>query len=60
MRAFADIASTTEHVDLRARLLERTRRVTVGCAEHLPKDELTKLQRRFSALETIVASAAET
>jgi len=60
MRAFADIASTTEHADLRARLLERARRVTTGCAEHLPKDELTKLQRRFSALETIVASAAET
>jgi len=60
MRAFADIASTTEHADLRARLLERARRVTAGCAEHLPKDELTKLRRRFSALETIVASAAET
>src|SRR5664280_1908271 len=59
MRAFADIASTTEHDDLRAQLLGRARRVTAGCAEHLPKDELTKLQRRFSALETIVASAAE-
>jgi uncharacterized membrane protein len=27
MRALADIASTTEHADLRARLLERARRV---------------------------------
>jgi uncharacterized membrane protein len=60
MRAFADIASTTEHNDLRAQLLERARRVTAGCAEHLPKDEQIKLRRRFSALETIVASAAET
>ena len=60
MRAFADIASTTEHTDLRARLLERALRVTAGCAEHLPKDELTKLRRRFSAIETIIASATET
>ncbi|HEX7565591.1 MAG TPA: DUF2254 domain-containing protein [Bradyrhizobium sp.] len=60
MRAFADIASTTEHDDLRAQLLGRARRVTAGCAEHLPEDELIKLRRRFSALETIVASAAET
>jgi hypothetical protein len=32
----------------------------VSIAEHLPKDELTKLRRRFSAIETIIASATET
>jgi uncharacterized membrane protein len=60
MRAFADIASTTDHADFRMRLLERARRVTAGCAEHLPKDELTKLVRRFSTLETSIALAVET
>ena len=32
MRAFNDIASATQHADLRARLLERARRVAAGCA----------------------------
>jgi uncharacterized membrane protein len=54
MRAFTDIAGTTQHVDLRTILLERARRVAVGCAGHLPKDELVKLQQRFAALETII------
>jgi uncharacterized membrane protein len=59
MRAFDDIASTTQLADLRTRLLERARRVTAGCAGHLPKDELVKLQRRLAALETIMAAGAE-
>jgi hypothetical protein len=58
MRAFNDIASTTQHADFRVRLLERARRVAAGCAEHLPKDELVKLQQRFAALETIIAAGA--
>ncbi len=56
MRAFTDIASATRHADLRARLLERARRVVGGCAGHLPQDELVKLQQRLMALETIVAA----
>jgi uncharacterized membrane protein len=59
VRAFDDIASTTPHADLRTALLERARRVTAGCARHLPKDELVKLQQRFAALETNIAAAAE-
>ena len=59
MRAFNDIAATTEHADMRTKLLERARRVAVGCAEHLPKDELVKLQRRFAALEATIAARAE-
>jgi len=55
VRAFDDIASTTEHADLRTGLLERARRVAAGCARHLPNDELVKLQQRFAALETIIA-----
>jgi uncharacterized membrane protein len=54
MRAFNDIASATQHADLRNRLLERAQRVVAGCAGHLPKDELVKLQQRLAALETII------
>jgi uncharacterized membrane protein len=59
LRAFDDIASTTQHADMRMTLLERARRVTVGCAGHLPKDELVKLQQRFAALEIVIAARAE-
>ena len=54
IRAFGDIAGTTEHADLRTQLLERGRRVANGCAGHLPADDLTKLQQRLAALEGIV------
>jgi uncharacterized membrane protein len=56
MRAYHDIASTTPHADLRASLLERARRVAVGCAGHLPKDELVKLEQRLAAVETKLAT----
>ena len=56
IRAFDDIASTTEHDDLRTKLLERARRVTTGCAGSLPKDDLAKLQQRLTALQTAIAS----
>jgi uncharacterized membrane protein len=58
MRAFNDIASATEHVDLRMRLLERGRRVAAGCAAILPKDELVKLQQRLATLEQAAAAAS--
>ena len=56
MRAFNDIASVTRDTDLRARLLERARRVATGCAGHLSKDELVKLQQRLAVLETLVVA----
>ena len=59
LRALRDIAGTTEHADLRARLLDRAGRVMTGCAEHLPKDELARLQQRFAALETSIAARTE-
>jgi uncharacterized membrane protein len=58
MRAFSDIASTTAHSDLRATLLERARRAAGGCAGHLPKEDLVKLERRLEALEAGVAAEA--
>ena len=56
MRAFNDIASATGHDDVRAKLLERAQRVAAGCAGHLPKDELVKLQQRLKTFETSVAA----
>jgi uncharacterized membrane protein len=59
VRAFDDIASATQHTDMHAKLLERARRVTSGCASHLPNDELVRLQQRFAALEIIIVARAE-
>jgi len=57
MRASSDIVSATQHADLRLQLLERARRVAAGCAGHLPKDELVKIQQRLATLEAIIAAA---
>jgi uncharacterized membrane protein len=57
IRAFHDIASTTQHIDMRATLLARAQRVAVGCVGHLPKDELVKVQERLAALESAVGVA---
>jgi uncharacterized membrane protein len=59
VRAFDDIASAIPHTDMRAKLLERARRVTAGCASHLPKYELVRLQQRFAAFETVITARAE-
>jgi uncharacterized membrane protein len=59
IRAIGDIAGAAEHADQRAILLERARRVATGCAGHLPKDDLTKIQQRLSALEAAVALRGE-
>jgi uncharacterized membrane protein len=59
LRAFDDIASTTQHADMRTRLLERARRVTAGCAGHLPNDELAKLEHRLATLEIVIAARME-
>ncbi|MGY3484729.1 putative membrane protein [Bradyrhizobium sp. USDA 4011] len=59
LRAFDDIASTTQHADMRTRLLERARRVTAGCAGHLPTDELARLQHRLATLEIAIAARTE-
>ena len=57
MRAYGDIAGSTPHADLRASLLERARRVATGCAGHLPKDELVRLEQRLAAIEAKLATA---
>jgi len=55
MRAYGDIAGTTQNAGDRLKLLERARRVPVSCAERLPKDELVKLQQRLAALEAAIS-----
>ena len=57
LRAFGDIASATQHVNLRSVLLERARRVVAGCAGHLPEDELAKLQQRLKQVEAMATAA---
>ena len=56
VRAFHDIAIATEHADLRTTLVERAQRVAAGCAGHLPKDELVKLQQRVAMIETTIVA----
>jgi uncharacterized membrane protein len=58
MRAFNDIAAASQHADERAKLLERARRVAAGCAGHLPKEDLAKLQERQATIEAVVAAKA--
>jgi len=57
LRAYADIASTTQQPGMRATLLMRAQRVAAGCAGHLPKDELVKVQQRLAALASAVEAA---
>jgi len=57
LRALRDIATATEHVDLRGKLVERAKRIVASSAEHLPKDDLIKLQQRLTALENLIAAA---
>ena len=56
IRALSDIAAATQFADLRQRLLDRARRVAGGCAAHLPKDELAKLQQRLATFSKSVAA----
>ena len=49
MRAFIDIASTTQESALRAKLADRAERVVAGCTECLPKEELGKFRQRLAA-----------
>jgi len=56
MRAFFDIASTTEDSTLRTKLIDRAGRVVAGCAGHLPKEELAKLRQRLSGVGSTITA----
>ena len=56
LRALRDIASATEHDDLRTELIDRAKRVTVGCTGHLPENDLIRLRQRLAALKSMIAA----
>jgi uncharacterized membrane protein len=51
MRALGDIASTTTDPAIRARLIERGKRLIEGCAGRLEEFDMARLRRRLSRLE---------
>jgi uncharacterized membrane protein len=51
LRAIGDIADTLQQDDIRAKLLERARRVVDGCDERLGEAEAARLQQRIATLE---------
>jgi uncharacterized membrane protein len=52
MRALGDIASTVGEPAIRARLLDRGKRLIAGCTGHLQDDDLERLRQRASLLES--------
>ncbi len=55
LRAYGDIASTTEDLSLRKELLQRARRVVAGCQHRVDMEELKPMLVRLTALERLVA-----
>src|SRR5579872_4660414 len=55
LRAYGDIASTTEDIVLRKTLLQRARRVVAGCEHRVDMEELKPMLVRLTALERLVA-----
>ncbi len=57
LRALGDIAGTCADPNLRRGLLERGRRIVTGCAARLGPSELTEIQGRLNALESMASEA---
>ena len=55
LRAYGDIAGTTEDLSLRKALLERARRVVAGCEHRVDMEEMRPMLVRLTALERLVA-----
>ncbi len=53
LRAFADIATTSQDAGLRKTLFERGRRVLDGCSDRICADELKPLVARLTVLENL-------
>ncbi len=56
LRAFNDIAGATQSAEVRRSLVDRARRVVVGCAARLPDDVLDGLRQRLAILEMSAAT----
>jgi uncharacterized membrane protein len=55
MRAFGDIASTSQDAAIRLLLLERGKRLIVGCSGRLQEGDLARLRQRLARLEAGIA-----
>jgi uncharacterized membrane protein len=53
LRAFGDVAATTQDPAYRRALVERARQVLAGCAEKLNEQELKELRERAAGLEKL-------
>ena len=58
MRAYYDMASATQQTDFRMKLLDRARRLAEQSAEHLISLDQVKIQKRLTALESMVSISA--
>jgi hypothetical protein len=56
VRAIGDIAGALQHVDTRAKLLERARRVVDGCGQRLGESEAARLKQRLTTIEQRLTS----
>ena len=56
LRAFGDIAITTEDLPLRKALLERAKRVVAGCEHRIDTEELKPMLIRLTAIERLTVA----
>ena len=56
LRAFGDIAVTTQDPGLRRTLFERAQRVVAGCEHRIDTEELKPMLVRLAALERLTAA----
>jgi hypothetical protein len=56
LRAFSDIAATTQDMTLRKILLERAKRVVAGCEHRIGVEELKPMRIRLTALQKLTAA----
>jgi uncharacterized membrane protein len=56
LRAFADIATATQDLTLRSMVLERAKRVVVGCEHRVEPEELKPMLVRLTALERVTVA----
>ena len=56
LRAFGDIAATTQDLGLRRLLLERAKRVVAGCEHRIDTEELKPMLIRLTAIERLTVA----
>jgi uncharacterized membrane protein len=56
LRAFCDIATATQDLTLRGTLVERAKRIVVGCEHRIDPEELKPMRIRLTALERLTVA----